>query len=296
MSKKYYILLFSAALFINACSYRELFRTSVPAAKSKIEKSTITLPLAVKGMAYIPGGWFNIGSNLKADESPVHRVYVKGFYMDATEVTVAEYRRFCMATNRKMPKQPAWSGENLPVVNVTWLEATTYAQWAGKRLPSEAEWEYAARGASKDVTYSISQQTMYGRSFGNIADESIKRIKYSFPIKERYEDGYPYAAPVASFPANTFGLADMDGNVLEWCADWYDAKYYTNKVQLNPRGPEAGSYRIVRGASWNRSGEYLRATYRTFYTPSCTFEFLGFRCVMDENNSSRINIQTLTSK
>jgi len=88
----------------------------------------------------------------------------------------------------------------------------------------------------------------------------------------------------------------MDGNVLEWCTDWYDAAYYSNKIQLNPKGPDKGNYKVIRGASWNRSGEFLRATYRTWYNPTCKFDFLGFRCAMDKEGDIPFDKNALTNR
>ncbi len=266
-------------LFISSCAWHGV---SIKFPQSQQKTSVVeTLPHE-EGMVFIPGGWFQMGSPYKKDEQPVHRVYVDAFFMDKTEVTVAEYRYFCQATNRRMPPQPEWSDDDHPVVNVSWEDANAYAQWMGKRLPTEAEWEYAARAhATEPFGYSITSKTMYGHSFGNIADQSILTVKSRFPIKEGYDDGYAYTAPVGSFPGNYFGLQDMEGNVLEWCQDWYDERAYESEQNINPQGPPSGRYKVIRGASWNRSGQYLRATYRTWYVPSVTFNFLGFRCVKD---------------
>ncbi len=239
-------------------------------------------PPQIEGMAYIPGGWFEMGSRRASNERPVHRVFVKPFYLDIKEVTVFEFRQFCNATRRKMPKQPEWSSNNHPVVNVTWYQAKAYAKWAGKRLPTEAEWEFAARGGENSgLRYSYQESNFYGNHYGNVADESIRRLKGRFPSVEGYDDGYEYTAPVGSFISNTFGVFDMDGNVLEWCSDWYSKSYYKQSPAENPKGPAQGRYKVIRGGSWNRSGKYLRVTYRTFYHPKVQFNFVGFRCAKD---------------
>ena len=277
------ILAIVTGLAVSSCSWR----TVSIGLKNEARKAAVveTIPHE-EGMIFIPGGWFQMGSPYKTDEQPVHRVYVDAFFLDKTEVTVAEYRFFCRATNRKMPPQPEWSSDDHPVVNVSWYDASAYAQWMGKRLPTEAEWEYAARAhASEPFGYSVTGKSIYGHSWGNIADQSILSVKTRFPIKEQYDDGYPFAAPVGSFPANFFGLHDLEGNVLEWCQDWYSPDGYSDPQNMNPTGPSSGRYKVIRGASWNRSGQYLRATYRTWYVPSVTFNFLGFRCAKDYKSS-----------
>ncbi|MBD3226539.1 MAG: SUMF1/EgtB/PvdO family nonheme iron enzyme [Caldithrix sp.] len=237
----------------------------------------------IEGMEHISGSFLTMGSRHEANEKPVHEVYVKGFYLDRKEVTVEEFEYFCRRTNRKMPDQPRWSQPDHPVVNVTWQDAAAYAEWVGKRLPTEAEWEYAARGNHGSLKYAPGRdQAAYFRSYGNIADESLRREKLRAPIRYGYDDGFAFTAPVGSMPANLFGIYDLDGNVLEWCRDWYSADYYKNSDKMNPTGPADGQYRVVRGGSWNRTGKYLRVSYRTYYPPKVRFNFLGFRCAMDE--------------
>lgn len=280
MIKQYPSFLFFvlSILFINACDMTSVIKQFKSGAGPDV--SGPVRPQE-EGMVFIPGGTFDMGSRYKKDESPVHRVVVDSFFLDLYEVTVAEYQWFCKATRRRMPTQPQWSSPQHPVVNVTWEDANAYARWSGKRLPTEAEWEYSARGSQPGVRYAKNKENLYGSSWGNIADESILRIKLRFPIKERYDDGFIYGAPVGSFPPNLFGLFDMEGNVLEWCGDWYDPGYYKNGPSQFPKGPDKGTYKMIRGASWNRSGAYLRSTYRSWYPKACAFEFLGFRCAKD---------------
>ncbi len=271
-------------ILLNACGFIKLGQNR--AEQNVVEE--VVVP-EVENMIFIPGGWFYIGSHLEENEIPMQRIYVRGFYMDVHEVPVSQYMDFCFATGRKMPKQPKWSRPNHPVVNVSWKDANAYAKWAGKRLPYEAEWEYAARGNSQELRHRYVNTERYLKNFGNVADESIRRIKGRYPVVEHYDDFYPYTAPVGSFPANFRGIMDLDGNVLEWCADWYDAKYYKVINKLNPTGPDDGRYKVVRGGSWNRSGKYLRISYRTYYSPACEFDFLGFRCVKDFSSAKSDN-------
>ena len=281
MKKTGNIILLSFILFFMAACHLNSFISKIKPVTSAKEKTIDVIVPTIDGMAFIPGGSFQMGSKYKSNERPIHKVTLDSFYLDTHEVTVYDFKRFCMANRRRMPKQPEWSDDEHPVVNVTWKDANDFARWAGKRLPTEAEWEYTARFNQPGTGYSTDPKQIYGRSYGNIADESLLRIKLRFPIKEHYDDGYIHTSPVGSFPGNYFGIYDMEGNVLEWCNDWYDEKYYKNGPSKNPTGPSKGIYHIIRGASWNRGGEYLRATYRSWYPSAVAFDFLGLRCAKD---------------
>lgn len=264
--------------------------------RSITKEKPSSLPEIVDNMVLIHGGWFIMGSNLKSDEEPEHHVYISDFYLDQYEVTVAEFRRFCIATGHKMPIQPFWNKDDHPVVNVSWYDAKAYAKWAGKRLPTEAEWEYAARAGQTLLEYPLKQDRSYIRSYGNVADYALLEKDAQRIIMNGYDDGFPYTSPVGYFPPNLFGIYDMEGNVLEWCSDWYAADYYAKSEVQNPKGPATGTYKVIRGGSWNRSGDYLRPTFRTWYPPQCTFEFLGFRCAMDAEKAVQKNrTQSLVS-
>ena len=228
-------------------------------------------PTDGKEMVYVPAGEFVMGSREGegySEEHPQRRVYLDGYWMDKTEVTVGEYRRFCGATGRSMPKAPKWGWqESHPMVNVSWNEASAYAQWAGKRLPTEAEWEKAARGAD-------------GRKYpwGN-QEPGSSRCNL-----DGRGDGHEYTAPVGSFPSGSspYGCMDMAGNVWEWCADWYDPNYYKNGPTRNPKGPNSGESRVVRGGSWYYYSRLVRCAYRfSSRPPFRSYDFLGFRCARD---------------
>jgi formylglycine-generating enzyme required for sulfatase activity len=217
-------------------------------------------------LIYIPVGEFTMGSNDNDNEKPIHTVYLDAFYIDKYEVSVGQFRKFCSATGRTMPDQPSWNqGDNYPVVNVTWEDAKAYCVWAGLKLPTEAEWEKAARGTD-------------GRKYpwGNTWDPSKCNNGES-----NSPDGYEKTAPVGSFPqgASPYGVMDMAGNVWEWCADWYDKNYYQDSPSRNPTGVSSGSYRVLRAGSWYFYGQYdCRTSNRYYFNPRYRDDLYGFRC------------------
>jgi formylglycine-generating enzyme required for sulfatase activity len=232
-------------------------------------------------MVFIPGGTFRMGSKFNKDEKPKHNVTIDGFYLDKYEVTVKEYRAFCKATRRRMPKQPYWNNETHPVVNVNWADANAYAKWKGKRLPTEAEWEYAARVGNRRFYYAWGNVKPARRRGGNIADESILAEKRNWKIWKGYNDGFVYTSPVGSFNPNQFGLYDMTGNVCEWCADWYQADYYKNSPQINPKGPKKGTHKVLRSGAWNMGPRKVLTTKRFYFRPDVVLNYIGFRCARD---------------
>ena len=222
-------------------------------------------------MVLIPVGEFEMGSNDgKDDEKPVHTVYLDAFYIDKYEVINEQYKKFMDATGHKAPG--FWNDSKLndpkqPVMAVDWDDANAYAEWAGKRLPTEAEWEKSARGGLVGKKYPLGDTLTHDDAnyFGTGG-------------KARWE----YTAPVGSFAPNGYGLYDMAGNVSEWCADWYDESYYTNSPKQNPTGPSSGKWRVLRGGSWYDSDDaILCVAYRSYdyYFPTNVYLHVGFRCV-----------------
>ncbi|SFG37904.1 formylglycine-generating enzyme family protein [Pontibacter chinhatensis] len=329
------------------------------AAPKSMEPSATENPAedAQKAMVWIEGGTFMMGADndqARPDEYPKHKVTVDGFWMDATEVTNAEFARFVEATGyvttaeqkpdweelkKQLPpgtpkpdesllvaaslvfqspkgqvdlrdfaswwtwqeganwRQPHGPGssikgkENHPVVHISWHDAQAYAKWAGKRLPTEAEWEWAARGGTQNNLYPWGNEPIHK------GQPKANTWSGTFPTKNTEQDGYYHTAPVKSYAPNNAGLYDMAGNVWEWCADNYHSNYYstihTAVGVKNPAGP-ATSYdpdepharkRVIRGGSFLCNDSYcsgFRVAARMKTTEDSSMEHVGFRCVKDK--------------
>ena len=225
-------------------------------------------------MIFIPAGKFLMGSpegEGSDDEHPPHEVFLNAFYIDKYEVTNAQYKLFTDATGH--PGSHLWNDEEYnhldqPMVAATWRDAVAYAEWAGKRLPTEAEWEKSARGTDSRKY-----------PWGNEWDGS--KCNYRAWVG----DGHYriYLALVGSFPdgASPYGVMDMAGNVLEWCADWYDKDYYSQSPPVNPKGPDTGSSRVLRGGGADDNSYQLRCAHRDNEGPGTSGLYIGFRCVQD---------------
>jgi len=252
---------------------------------------------------WVPGGSFEMGSEPRhPDELPVRTVTLDGFWLDRTEVSLGQFRRFVAATNHStQAEQQGWSyvrrAEGLewtagadsahpqgpgsrgqdehPVVHVSWDDAVAYCEWAGGRLPTEAEWEYAARGSG-------GHEYPWGNTFdGTRLNYCDKNCPFEW-ADEAVDDGYATTAPVGTYPAGAswVGALDMAGNVWEWVRDWYGA--YPESAQGNPTGPREGEDRVVRGGSWADPDTTLRGAMR-YTIPANPLDLLGYRCVRPQS-------------
>jgi formylglycine-generating enzyme required for sulfatase activity len=244
-------------------------------------------------MVWIPAGEFTMGCNARVDSLCFHdegnrpfRVYLDEFYIDRHEVTVAEYEA-CIDDGWCI--EPDFGGacnwdrsdrRDHPVNCVDWYQARDYCEWAGKRLPTEAEWEKAARGTDGRA-YPWGNTGFNGDALvANVADTTAKRIHRAWAVSESYEDGFTQTAPVETFPEgrSPYGVHDMVGNVWEWVADWYGEYYYRGAPRRNPSGPSTGEFRVLRGGSWFNFPHLNRVGYRGWYLPDTQYGYLGIRC------------------
>ena len=262
-------------------------------------------------MVLIPAGQFEMGDSFNEGttyERPVHTVFLDDFYIDVYEVTNAMYAKFLNAMEKHVgdtghiwldigdgDEMIEWVGgqyqskagfEEYAVVEVSWYGAAAYAQWAGKRLPTEAEWEKAARGGQVGERYPWGDDDPDG-SQCNFAD---KHTSYSWS-DQNVDDGYQTTAPVGLYPPNGYELYDIAGNVWEWCVDELDVEFYENSPKENPVSGRVTllmpdnfnsitERRILRGGSWHSTPEILRAAYRNSNEPAVTLSYVGFRCVV----------------
>ena len=362
-NKKYYFIYFFIVLIIFACNFRNVGTTTDKTANG----CCINLPqrfllnntrivanndTSTVGMKFIAAGSFTMGADndqASTDEYPKHFVTVNSFWMDETEVTNAQFKKFVDETgyittaernpdweelkkslpahtpkppdsvlvaaslvfqqatdevnlnnynqwwawvagaNWKHPQGPGSSiagKENYPVVHISWDDAMAFCKWAGKRLPTEAEWEFAARGGLQNNIYP------WGNEHVNRGKPKANSWEGKFPSLNEMKDGYLKSAPVKSFAPNGYGLYDMAGNVWEWCSDWYHKEYYQNSDAANPTGPQKSfdpddpytPKKVLRGGSFlcndgNCSG--YRVARRMKSSPDTGLEHTGFRCVRD---------------
>jgi formylglycine-generating enzyme required for sulfatase activity len=243
---------------------------------------------------WIPPGEFRMGTpepspEIEPDARPVHRVRLSGFWMARTEVTRAQYSRFMRATGR--PKPQYWDSplfmctERQPVIGVTWDDAAGFCKWADGRLPTEAEWEYAARGSD-------------GRRFPWGSDEPRWPLatRYILMMQDypttpetraifnlRLNDDKPNSVGTCPAGASPFGVLDLAGNASEWCSDWYAPDYYAHSPVEDPTGPPppagGAGRKVVRGGSWASHADGLTATRRASARPSAYNSLTGIRCV-----------------
>ena len=228
--------------------------------------------LGEDGMVLIPAGEFTMGRTkltrddntrmrpiVLLDDRPDHRVKLDAFRLDKTEVTNQQYAEFLrVTTGRKQPYH--WQEAvppDFPVFNVDWEDASAYCTWAGKRLPTEAEWERAARGGKEGLDFP--------------EGDKLDAKQALFSVKTG-------PGRVAQFPPNGFGLFDMAGGVSEWTADWFEREYYARSEPANPRGPAQGVYKVIRGGAWSDSAPRCTVFFRNWVRLNQKTPNIGFRC------------------
>ncbi len=245
-------------------------KQSVRGQKQSQEKPSPAQP-PEGSMVLVPAGEFTMGSTTgDADEQPAHLVQVDTFLIDIYEVTVRRYAAFLQATGTNSPSnwntmnQPAH--QKYPVANVDWADAAAYCKWAGKRLPTEAEWEKAARGTD-------------GRLYPWGNDPPTPRHA-NFWKAGSHVHGTLAAVGTLENGKSPYGSYDMAGNVWEWVSDWYDNDYYKNSPSQNPTGPSSGESKVLRGGAWDSSPQQVRSTLRYFHRSTHRHKDYGFRCVM----------------
>ncbi len=243
-------------------------------------------------MVYVPGGTFAMGSNAGGSESPVHAVTLSPYYIDQYEVTNASWAACVAAGGCQLPgdtdafdNTPYYGVEafnGYPVIYVSWYHADAYCRWRGARLPTEAEWEMAARW--NPTTGAVSAYP-WGDTWDparlNYCDAGCLLPDPAF-VDPTFMDGWPQMAPVGTFPGGVSALMlyDMAGNVAEWVADWYSPTYYAESPATNPPGPASGTARVVRGGGWSLDRNWTRSTARSHFGALSQVAGIGFRCAV----------------
>ncbi len=230
----------------------------------------------VKGGCYKMGDTFGDGFE---EEKPVHEVCVDGFYMGKYEITQGQWEKVMGSNPSRFSK-----GNDYPVEDVSWNDIQEFIKKLNRktgksyRLPTEAEWEYAARSGGKREKFAgfSSENELY--RYANFCDTNCE---YRWKSTGQ-DDGYENTSSVGNFSPNGLGLYDMSGNVREWCSAWYSSDYYSDSLRKNPQGPASGSYRVIRGGSWNDFAGNCRSSGRHYYDPSYAYYFLGFRLVLPQ--------------
>jgi iron(II)-dependent oxidoreductase len=230
---------------------------------------------AADDMVTIPAGEFTMGRTkltsddkttmrpqILLDDLPAHKVAISSFRLDKYEVTNRKYAEFVKAKAHRLPYhwvngKYADGADEIPVYNVGWDDASAYCEWAGKRLPTEAQWERAARGGKEMMDY----------PWGDKAEAKLARFNV--------QTG---PGPVGKFPANEFGLHDMAGNIAEWTSDWFDREYYQRNQSSDPKGPAAGEYKIIRGGAWSDQAKRITVFFRNWVRSNQRTPNIGFRC------------------
>jgi formylglycine-generating enzyme len=227
-----------------------------------------------ESMVLIPAGWFWMGSPEEQghlNERPLHRVWLDAYQLDALEVTFDQYDKFAQTTGRTKPNDESWGRGERPVIHINWKEAEAYCQWAGKRLPTEAEWEKAAWGNKPMREIPILQGT--GTAYFWVK-ESKPLDLFAWYMGNSNQTTHP----VGEKQPNPYGLYDILGNVWEWCSDWYEGDYSSSHQERNPKGPDSGEWKVLRGGAWDGEPVIQRPSYRIGFAPIEQSSNIGCRC------------------
>jgi iron(II)-dependent oxidoreductase len=279
----------TAGLSAWALDVADVTREWTPEGK-KVAAERAKLP-AHDEMVNIPAGTFLMGSDKKADrnaylpEFPQRKVYLDAYEIDKFEVTTVQFLKFVLATNRSPLIDWQYEGGNFqetmashPVMHVSWFDADAYCTWAGKRLPTSAEWEKAARGEDGRIY-------PWGNEPAGLSRANFGRTGLSGPVRDRPERLllYPPIISVDKYEnaVSPYGVYQMSGNVAEWTADWYDPGYYKKAPDRNPKGPDKGTQKAFRGGGWIDSTPSVRPAQRNGTDPNTKMNWLGFRCARD---------------
>jgi formylglycine-generating enzyme len=274
--------------------------------KEIIQKNEIQLCM-------VSGDTFVMGCNAgEPDEKPEHKVIISTFYMGKFEVTNAQYCAFLNSKkysidslNKLISLKYSYNEErcrielkdslyfvtigyeDYPVICVSWFGAVEFCKWLSAntqqkyRLPTEAEWEFAASNGRIHNKYSWGDTISFNNKFGNVFDKFALKVHSGWSYFYDYSDGFVYTAMVGQFPANKFGLYDITGNVWEWCADWYNKTIYSDTLTNNPQGSLTGVLKVYRGGGWDSGMHSSRTSFRNFYNPNSRDCNLGFRVVKE---------------
>lgn len=279
-------LLVSALLIVSIQTPRAVVAAGDPSSitsSAYMEKHT--------GMEFVkvPEGCFVMGDTHgdgQGDEKPLHEVCIDSFFVGKFEVTNAQYRQFRPGHNSGSYEGNDLNGDSQPVTGVTWYDATEYAKWLSKssdkvfRLPTEAEWEYVARGGTNGRNYWGDSPDVACKN-SNGADLSAKS-QWSEWTATECSDSFKVSAPIGRFQPNSYGVYDIMGNTWEWTNDWYDSEYFFESPKKNPQGPSSGKLKIPRGGGWMNASECVRVADRNGFLPDFSIMFLGFRLVYSE--------------
>ncbi|MGA6829355.1 formylglycine-generating enzyme family protein [Nitrospira sp. NS4] len=274
-----------------------------PEGKQLAEKRVATIK-AKDDMVLVPAGEFIMGSDKKTDrvayrsELPQRRVYLDAFEINKYEVTNLQYLKFILATGRNPQIDWRYDGGNFqdtmthhPIMHVSWYDADAYCKWAGQRLPTEAEWEKAARGEDGRIN-------PWGKESAGLTRANFGRTGISGPVRDRPERLllYPPLISVDKYDnaVSPYGTYQMMGNVSEWVADWYDQDYYKTAPDRNPKGPEKGTQKAFRGGGWMDSTTTMRAAMRNGTDPNTKINWMGFRCARDAQGDAGTKVSMVS--